>query len=106
MLASTILFGCADTMDSNKDKLISNQVAAIVDSASLENSFGNEQLSKDTNFVNDLTSGEWIQYFKNGEVSEKGFYEKGKEKGAWIYYYLTGKIAENGNFLEGEKTGK
>jgi len=42
--------------------------------------------------------GEWINYYKTGEILSAGHYENGQQQGKWIYYYKNGKKEQVGNF--------
>ena len=46
----------------------------------------------------DLT-GEWINYYKNGQIKQKGYYTNGKANGIWTYYNEDGKMAKE-EFIE------
>tara|TARA_B100000029_G_scaffold75196_1_gene66924 strand:- start:3406 stop:4044 length:639 start_codon:yes stop_codon:yes gene_type:complete len=46
----------------------------------------------------DLT-GEWINYYKNGKIKQKGFYSNGKPYGNWRYYNEDGSLKKE-EFIE------
>ncbi len=46
----------------------------------------------------DLT-GEWLNFYKNGNIKQKGFYKNGKPYGLWTYYNEDGSITKE-DFLE------
>ena len=39
----------------------------------------------------DLT-GEWINYYKNGNIKQKGYYTNGKPSGTWTYFHEDGTL--------------
>jgi len=51
---------------------------------------------------NFFPEGEYITYYENGNIKEKGNYEKGFKTGRWKYYSETGKLKKE----EGWKKGK
>ena len=58
-----------------------------------------EQLKKEGQYDNDLRSGEWKSYFKDGVLQEKGKYMSDKRVGFWIENYESGVIQYQRNYL-------
>ena len=50
--------------------------------------------------------GEWLEYYKNGEVKEKSNFKDGKAEGESINYYDNGKLKAKGNFKDGKMDGE
>lgn len=50
------------------------------------------EILKKANLKNALYNGEFVSYFENGTISEKGFYEDGFRVGKWYFYYPNGTI--------------
>ena len=45
-----------------------------------------------------LRDGEWIIYYKSGEILSKGNYSKGTKIGNWKFFYKNGHLEEEGNY--------
>ncbi|MFN3604448.1 MAG: toxin-antitoxin system YwqK family antitoxin [Leptonema sp. (in: bacteria)] len=50
------------------------------------------KLLREANLKNNLYDGEYLQFFENGRISEKGFYEEGYRLGKWYFYYPNGNL--------------
>ena len=50
--------------------------------------------------------GEWLEYYKNGEVKEKSNFKDGKAEGESIVYYDNGKLRGKGNYKDGKAEGE
>ena len=49
---------------------------------------------------------DWVYYFQNGKIEQKGPYSaKGKPNGKWHWYYETGKILREETFRNGKENG-
>ena len=55
--------------------------------------------------LNGLPNGVVCGYFKNGDFSYKGNYEKGLKQRQFIYYYRNGKIRSTVNYLDNKLQG-
>ncbi|MCS6796704.1 MAG: hypothetical protein RMJ97_05390 [Raineya sp.] len=51
----------------------------------------NNQLQSKGRYVNDLITGEYEEYYKNGKLKTKGTYRMGRKVGKWYYYDEKGK---------------
>lgn len=51
-------------------------------------------------------TGQYVRYFRNGRINEKGFYDGGNKEGDWVKYYPDTKIESKGSFLKDKKTGE
>lgn len=49
--------------------------------------------------------GEFMEYYKTGELKEIGMYENGMREGNWREFYKSGKIKKKGKYQNGEKVG-
>jgi hypothetical protein len=61
--------------------------------------FKNGQVKQNGNFSEDEKTGEWTLYRKNGSVNAKGPYEKGQRNGEWIFYHDNGQEAGEVTFF-------
>ncbi|GBF50697.1 MORN repeat protein [Leptospira ryugenii] len=50
-------------------------------------------------------NGQYVRYFPNGRVSEKGSYDGGNRSGDWVKYYPDTKIESKGTYFEDYKVG-
>nr|HPN87417.1 hypothetical protein [Smithella sp.] len=50
--------------------------------------------------------GEYIAYYKNGQIKEKGFFKNDKREGEYIAYYKSGQIREKATYKNGNCVGK
>ncbi len=50
-------------------------------------------------------SGEYIQYFSNGQLRIKGKYLRGNESGTWQWFFSNGEIKREGRYKNGEPSG-
>ena len=57
----------------------------------------------ENNYKAGILDGETIVYYSNGNISEMGGYENGKENGVWKYFYTDGLLKQKGFFKEGVK---
>ena len=58
--------------------------------------YKNGQLESKGIYNNGIKEGEWIWYYDNGQLQIKGFYKNGKQVGEWISYYYNGQIQLKG----------
>ena len=50
--------------------------------------------------------GEWLFYYKNGNLMTKGSFDSGKKIGSWKYFYENGKIHKQHFYdSEGNRSG-
>jgi antitoxin component YwqK of YwqJK toxin-antitoxin module len=58
-------------------------------------------------YKNNLLEGDYIDYYSNGELEEKGSYLNGEKNGKWLSFYYIGneKIESQCSFKEGKKVG-
>ncbi len=62
--------------------------------------------SEKLNYINDLKSGEWCQYFPNGQVCLKANYADGQLNGKFTLYYDNGKPEFAGQYNNDSRDGK
>lgn len=67
--------------------------------------FPNETIFKKVTFKKGMMDGNYLEYYKTGELKENGRYDKGKRDGSWKLYNKSGKIKTKGTYKEGEKVG-
>ena len=49
--------------------------------------------------------GQWVTYFKNGQVWIKGSFKNGNWDGQWVDYHENGQLFREGNYENGRKNG-
>ena len=59
-----------------------------------------------SNFKNNKFDGEYISYYKTGQIKEKGYFRNEKLDGNYIAYYKTGQIKEKATYKNGNIVGK
>ena len=52
--------------------------------------------------MNGLIIGEWISYYENGGIAQKGYYENGFMDREWTFYYENGNIKGIGHYINGD----
>jgi antitoxin component YwqK of YwqJK toxin-antitoxin module len=53
-----------------------------------------------------LKRGEWSEFYENGQIFKKDFYnENGKLSGPFEYYFEDGQTFQKGNYLNGNLDG-
>jgi hypothetical protein len=50
-------------------------------------------------------NGELTDYYKDGSIQMRGYYDKGLQNGTFIFYHQNGKYASGGKFLNDVKVG-
>ena len=55
---------------------------------------------------NGLRTGEWVEYYDNGQIRYKGYFFEGKREGEWVLYHNNGKLFSKGFYVEGKQTGE
>ena len=50
--------------------------------------------------------GEWLEYYKNGEVKEKSNFKDGKAEGESLRYYKSGELKNKNNWKDGKLEGE
>jgi antitoxin component YwqK of YwqJK toxin-antitoxin module len=63
------------------------------------------QLKSETDYYKGIAHGLHTEYYKNGNVSRKGFYNYGKEDSVWIFFYEDGTIKALERYYKGKKYG-
>jgi len=59
---------------------------------------GESRYIQNYNILGDLT-GKWINYYKNGQIKQEGYYSNGQAKGKWKYYNEDGTF-KNEEFIK------
>ena len=54
---------------------------------------------------NGRREGNWIDYWKHGQLWYKGNFTNGREEGSWISYWGNGQLMYRGDFKNGRKEG-
>jgi hypothetical protein len=52
-----------------------------------------------------FTSGQWCQWYENGQIVYKGDYQNRKKIGHWCKWYENGQIAREGDYQNGKEIG-
>lgn len=55
---------------------------------------------------NNIPHGYWENYYPNGNISRKGYYDKGKPVGEWFTYWDNGNVMFIGSFNNLTPIGK
>jgi uncharacterized protein len=64
-------------------------------------------LKSEGNYKDAIKTGDWIMYFPNGIVEQKGNYnQNGREHGQWIWYYMDGTLRKEESFTNGLRNGE
>lgn len=58
------------------------------------------------NYVDGKKNGDYINYYFNGRISEKGTYVDDLFQGSFLKYYKNGKVKEKANFYQGKMNGE
>jgi antitoxin component YwqK of YwqJK toxin-antitoxin module len=72
----------------------------------LLNYFNNGNLSEKINWVNDKKDGPWEQYFSNNTLKLKGSFQAGQLEGDFIVNYENGNPYLKGSYLNGLREGR
>lgn len=56
--------------------------------------------------VNNNYNGDYVYYYENETISNKGNYNYGKREGEWFFYHDNGKLESKGSYLNGKKEGE
>jgi uncharacterized protein len=57
-------------------------------------------------YTDGIRTGEWVFYFANGMVEQRGTYDlRGREQGRWIWYYDNGNLRREEHYLNGVQHG-
>jgi antitoxin component YwqK of YwqJK toxin-antitoxin module len=67
--------------------------------------YPDETPSEKLTWVNDVKSGEWNQYYPNGEICLKGYYTDGQLNGKFVIYYDNGKPEFEGQYNNDSRDG-
>ena len=68
--------------------------------------FENGNIKEKGNYFNGLKRGEWSEFYENGQIFKKDFYnENGKLSGPFEYYFEDGQTFQKGNYLNGNLDG-
>ena len=68
--------------------------------------YDNGQIYEKCNYTDDKLNGEYIKYYENGQIYEKCNYTNGKINGEYINYYKCGQIYEKCNYTNGKINGE
>ncbi len=49
--------------------------------------------------------GTWIDYYPDGNIKAKGYYQNGIKSGKWIFYFPNGNIEQTGTYTNGKLSG-
>jgi antitoxin component YwqK of YwqJK toxin-antitoxin module len=52
--------------------------------------------------ANKEKSGEWISYYRNGQINSKANFQNDKKDGIWEFYDFTGKMFMTLNYVSGK----
>ena len=64
------------------------------------------KLKKEIAYSNSgIKDGKYISYYENGQIKEKGNYQKGNKTGLWKQWHLNGQIASSGKHEGWKKVG-
>ena len=55
--------------------------------------------------VNNLPSGQWINYHENGKVKSVGFWKNNALDSNWVFYNTSGQKVLEENYVLGKKQG-
>lgn len=55
---------------------------------------------------NGFYENEYLEYYENGNLKERGKYKAGNEVGIWYFYFISGQLFMKGKFKDGKKLGK
>ncbi|MGM0503761.1 MAG: toxin-antitoxin system YwqK family antitoxin, partial [Bacteroidota bacterium] len=50
--------------------------------------------------------GTWIDYYPDGNIKAKGYYQNGIKSGKWIFYFPNGNIEQTGTYTNGKLSGR
>lgn len=67
--------------------------------------FDNGNLESFYNFKNGLLQEEVITYYRDGSVSEIGFFDQNKQVGTWKTFHSNGSVSAIASFDDGRKNG-
>lgn len=56
--------------------------------------------------VNNNYNGDYVSYYENGNMYQKGSYDYSRKQGEWGFYNDNGTIESKGNYLNGKKEGE
>jgi len=65
-----------------------------------------ELLIQEGRAIDGLAEGEWIYYFNNGAIKQKGTLRKDKRYGLWTAYYEDGSLYAESNYVLGKVDGR
>lgn len=57
-------------------------------------------------YTNNLREGKWVFYFQSGKIEQEGYYKRGKEQDLWTWYYPGGNIFIEEEYYNGRLEGK
>lgn len=68
--------------------------------------FENGNIKEKGRYYNGLKRGEWSEFYENGQIHKKEYYnENGKLTGPFEYYFEDGQIYQKGNYHNGKLDG-
>ena len=62
--------------------------------------------SSQDNYAGELLDGDYIRYYPNNQLAEKGTYTKGLREGLWTTWYPNGNLASKSRWKQGREHGK
>ena len=69
--------------------------------------FTGEVSGKDSGkFKKGQKNGEWLSYYKYGQLYSEGNYKDGKQEGFWFTYHENGKLRGENNYKDGQQEGR
>ena len=63
------------------------------------------KLKSETDYYKGMPNGAYIEFYKSGNVSRKGFYNYGKQDSIWVVFYEDGSKKAIERFFKGKKWG-
>ena len=96
-------------MDSEEVPILdgsSKNFVEAIDSADLEISDQPIKIitiDKEVNYKEGEKNGEWLNYYDNGQLKEKGNHKDGWEDGLWEYFIKDGSLKRTETWKDGEK---
>jgi len=68
--------------------------------------FENGNIQEKGNYSNGIKRGEWSTYYENGQIYKKDLYdENGKLNGPFVYFFEDGQLFQKGNYHNGNLDG-
>ena len=58
------------------------------------------------NYAGKLLTGEYLKYYPNNQLAEKGYFEKGLKVALWTIWHPNGKLSSEMRWKKGKRSGK